>query len=57
MSYCYYCYYCIIAIGQLSMEDKKVMREHSYFEDNVHAQTYERYLDSIDKTPTATLNR
>jgi len=38
-----------ISIGHLHTEDSEVIREHSYFSENVHSQTYERYLDSIDK--------
>lgn len=38
----------VMAIGHLSADDKQLIREHSYFCDNIHAQTYEHYLDSID---------
>lgn len=39
----------MIAIGHLNTDEAELLREDAYFVDNVHARTYDRYLDSIDK--------
>ncbi|XP_029158933.1 uncharacterized protein LOC114931136 [Nylanderia fulva] len=39
----------IVAVRQLSTEDKELIRDHTYFEDDFYARTYKRYLDSLDK--------
>ncbi|XP_029163322.1 uncharacterized protein LOC114934776 [Nylanderia fulva] len=39
----------IVAVNQLSTEDNELIRNHTYFEEDCYARTYEQYLDSLDK--------
>jgi len=39
----------MISINQLSASEQELIRSHTYFTDNIHSVTYERYLECLDR--------
>jgi len=39
----------MISIIQLDPSEQEIIRNHSYFTNNIHSLTYERYLECLDR--------